>query len=189
MARSALFTLFLAFVTISSAIKLAAQVGTGTISGVVTDSSGAVLPGASVNITNTQTDIVTALQTNDQGRYIAPDLIVGVYEVKAVKQGFETQVFKQVRLMVGSNIVVDCKLPVGQEVTTITVEATTSQVDTTTFQISAQIDRQQMENLPLNGRNFEQLILLAPRSAVGHDRHYQLLLRQGKQLFDCGFTA
>src|SRR5450631_312226 len=55
MARSTLFTLFLAFVTISSAIKLAAQVGTGTISGVVTDSSGAVLPGTSVDITNTQT--------------------------------------------------------------------------------------------------------------------------------------
>src|SRR6185437_11349220 len=63
---------------------------------------------------------------------------------------------------VGSNVVVDCRLPVGQEVTTITVETEASQVDTTTSDISAQVDRQQMDNLPLNGRNFEQLILLAP---------------------------
>src|SRR5438552_169451 len=100
MARSALLALLLAFVTISPAIKLAAQVGTGTIAGVVTDSSGAVLPGAAVSVTNTQTGAVTSVKTNDQGLYIAPDLIVGVYEVKAAKQGFETQVFKQVRLTV-----------------------------------------------------------------------------------------
>ena len=163
MARPYVVVLALSLVlTLFPAAKLAAQVGTGTISGVVTDSSGAVLPGASVAITNNETGVVTSLRTNEQGHYIAPDLIVGVYEVKAAKAGFQTQVFKQVRLTVGNNAVVDCKLPVGQELTTITVEIGTTQVDTTTSEISAQINREQMENLPLNGRNFEQLILLAP---------------------------
>ena len=143
-------------------MKLAAQVGTGTISGVVTDSSGAVLVGATVSITNTETGIVTSVTANGQGRYTAPNLNVGNYEVKAAKDGFQTQVFKQVRVMVGSTVVVDANLAVGQQVTTITVDAAASQVDTTTSQISAQIARGQMDNLPLNGRNFEQLILLAP---------------------------
>ncbi len=143
-------------------VHLTAQVGTGTISGVVTDASGAVLPSAAITITNTGTGVTTAITTNDQGHYVAPDLIVGNYEVKAAKQGFQTQVVKQLRLTVGSTLVVDCKLPVGEEVTTITVSTEAAQVNTTTADISALIQREQMENLPLNGRNFEQLILLAP---------------------------
>ncbi len=149
-------------VAAAAAVHLTAQVGTGAISGVVTDSSGAVLPSAVITITNTGTGVTTAITTNDQGHYVAPDLIVGNYEVKVVKQGFQTQVVKQVRLTVGSNIVVDCKLPVGEDVTTISVTSEPAQVNTTTADISALIQREQMENLPLNGRNFEQLILLAP---------------------------
>ena len=165
MARSAAYALFLALglaLTISAATKLAAQVGTGTISGVVTDSSGAVLSGAALTITNTATGVATSVTTNGQGHYTAPNLIVGEYEVKASKQGFQTQLVKQVRLTVGSTAVVDCNLQVGQEITTVTVTTEASQVDTTTAEISALIGREQMENLPLNGRNFEQLILLAP---------------------------
>ena len=145
-----------------SGVRLTAQVGTGTISGTVMDSSGAALAGSTVTIINTDTGVATVVTANDQGRYVAPDLIVGNYEVKGAQKGFQTQIVKQVRLTVGSNAVVDCKLAVGQEITTIAVEADVSQVDTTTSQISAQIARDQMENLPLNGRNFEQLILLAP---------------------------
>jgi Carboxypeptidase regulatory-like domain/TonB-dependent Receptor Plug Domain len=157
------FSLALALVVgIFPSARLTAQVGTGTISGVVTDSSGAVLPGATLTITNSETGVVTSVTANDQGHYIAPDLIVGNYELKGGKKGFQTQVFKQIRLTVGADVVVDCKLPVGQETTTITVESDVSQVDTTTSEISAQIGRDQMANLPLNGRNFEQLILLAP---------------------------
>ena len=143
-------------------VQLAAQVGSGTISGVVSDSSGAVLSGAAITITNTGTGVATSLTTNDQGHYVAPDLIVGNYEVKAAKQGFQSQVVKQVRLTVGNTLVVNCTLQVGQEVTTITVTTEANQVNTTTADISALIAREQMENLPLNGRNFEQLILLAP---------------------------
>src|SRR5208337_3847832 len=123
--------------------------------------SGAVVVGALVSISNSQTGVVTSVTTNNQGRYVAPDLIVGKYDVQAGKQGFEVQVIKQVLLTVGANFVVDCNLAVGRKITELTVTEF-SQVDTTTAEISALIGREQMENLPLNGRNFEQLILLAP---------------------------
>ncbi len=164
MTRSIRRSYFLVFSLLVALVplKLAAQIGTGTISGVVADSSGAVLAGATLSVTNVETAFVSNVTANDQGRYIVPDLPVGTYEVKAAKKGFQTQVLKNVRLTVGSSVVVDCKLSVGQEVTTISVEVDPSQVDTTTSQIAAEIARDQMENLPLNGRNFEQLILLAP---------------------------
>ncbi len=156
------FLFLLAFAIVSFfGIRADAQVGSGTISGVVTDASGAVVVGALVSITNSQTGVVTSATTNSQGRYAVPDLIVGKYDVQAAKQGFETQVNKQVPLTVGANVVVDCKLAVGKKITELTVTEV-SQVDTTTAEISAFIGRGQMENLPLNGRNFEQLILLAP---------------------------
>ncbi|MGD0468703.1 MAG: carboxypeptidase regulatory-like domain-containing protein [Terriglobales bacterium] len=157
---SFLFPLAFAIASFYS-IRVDAQVGTGTISGAVMDPSGAVVVGALVSITNSQTGVVTSATTNSQGRYVVPDLIVGAYDVQAAKQGFEAQVIKQVLLTVGANFVVDCKLAVGQKITALTVTEF-SQVDTTTAEISALISRGQMENLPLNGRNFEQLILLAP---------------------------
>lgn len=142
-------------------IRADAQVGTGTISGVVMDPSGAVVVGAIVSIANTETGVVTSATTNGYGRYVVPDLIVGRYDVRAAKQGFKAQAVKQVLLTVGANVVVDCRLTVGQNITALTVTEF-SQVDTTTAEISAFIGREQMENLPLNGRNFDQLILLAP---------------------------
>jgi len=138
------------------------QVGTGSITGTVTDSSGGVVSGASVTVKNTQTGIVTPVTANSQGRYVAPDLIVGTYDVQAQMRGFQTQVHSGIVLTVGSNAVVDFSLPVGQVSETVTVEGATTQVETTSAAISALVAPQQMQDLPLNGRDFEQLILLAP---------------------------
>ena len=123
------FLLPLAFV-IASFYGINAQVGTGTISGVVMDQSGAVVVGALISISNGQTGVVTSTTTNSQGHYLAPDLIVGEYDIQAAKQGLETQVIKKVPLTVGATVVVDCMLAVGQKVTTLTVTEV-SQVDTT----------------------------------------------------------
>ncbi|MFZ0979567.1 MAG: TonB-dependent receptor [Candidatus Acidiferrales bacterium] len=139
-----------------------AQVGTGSISGTVTDSSGAIVAGASISVKNTQTGVVTPVTANQQGRYVAPDLVVGTYDVQAQMKGFQTQVHSGVVLAVGTNAVVDFSLPVGQVTETVTVEGATTQVETTSAAISALVAPQQMQDLPLNGRDFEQLILLAP---------------------------
>lgn len=139
-----------------------AQVGTGSIQGTVSDSSGAIIAGASVTVRNTQTGVVTTITPNAQGRYVAPDLLVGTYDVQAQMTGFQKQIHTGVAITVGQNVVVDFSLPVGQVTETVTVQGATTQVETTSAEISAQIGQQQVQELPLNGRNFEQLILLAP---------------------------
>ena len=141
---------------------LFAQVGTGSISGTVADSTGASLAGATVTIKNTQTGVVTPVSVNDQGRYVAPDLVVDSYDVQAQMKGFQTQVHQGVPLTVGNNVIVDFSLPVGQISETVTVEGASARVETTSAEISALVGQKQMQELPLDGRNFQQLILLAP---------------------------
>ncbi len=150
---------FFGFVATDVAV---AQVGTGSVSGTVTDASGGIVAGASITVKNTQTGAVTPVTANEQGRYVAPDLVVGTYDIQAQMKGFQTQVHSGVVLAVGSNAVVDFSLVVGQVTETVTVEGATTQVETTSAAISALVAPQQMQDLPLNGRDFEQLILLAP---------------------------
>jgi hypothetical protein len=142
--------------------RLSAQAVTANISGTVADSSGAVIAGATVVVTNTATGVATTLTSNDQGRYNAPDLVVGPYEVRASKAGFQTVVQSNINATVGSQLVVNLTLPVGQAQQTVTVETSVSQVETQSTAVSTLVSPQQMVDLPLNGRNFEQLLNLAP---------------------------
>src|SRR5579863_7679127 len=85
--------------------RLYAQAVTANISGTVTDSSGGVIAGARVLVKNTATGVTLNLTSNDQGRYNAPDLVVGPYEVRASKEGFQTVVQSNINLTVGSQLV------------------------------------------------------------------------------------
>lgn len=138
-----------------------AQVGAGTISGAVTDASGAVIPNAAVSLKNTQTGVVTELTTNTQGLYVAPGLAVGNYDVEVQAQGFKTHV-RSVVLTVGSQLVIDVGLTAGAVSETVNVTADAAQLQTASSEISALIGQRQLRELPLNGRNYEQLVLLAP---------------------------
>jgi hypothetical protein len=142
--------------------RLEAQAVTGTISGTVTDASGAVIAGANIEVKNTATGVTQTTVSNDQGRYNVPDLNVSTYDVQASKQGFETVIHKGVTISVGSELIVDLSLPVGQSQQTVTVESSVSQVETESTAISSLVNESQMRDLPLNGRNFEQLVSLAP---------------------------
>ena len=102
------------------------------------------------------------MNTDTQGRYSVPDLPIGAYEVQATKTGFRTAVRSNIVLEVGSAPVVDFQLAVGQATETVEVSAAVSQVETTTSAVSSLVNQTQMRELPLNGRDFEQLILLAP---------------------------
>jgi hypothetical protein len=139
-----------------------AQTQTGTITGTATDSSGAVLVGASVDITNEGTGATQTTMTDAQGRYQVPLLPVGTYDVKASLSGFQTVMHKGITLAVGATPVVDFALPVGQATTSVTVEGQVSQVETQSPAVSTLVSPQQVSQLPLNGRNFTQLIGLAP---------------------------
>ena len=161
-ARKFVGSLFVSLAGLLLCASLAhAQAVAGNISGTVTDASGAAIVGAQVVVTNTGTGVALTTTSNDQGRYNAPDLIVGTYQVQASKSGFQTVVQANITLTVGSQLVVNLSLPVGRVQETVTVETAVSQVETQSTAISSLVDQTQMTELPLNGRNFEQLLTLA----------------------------
>jgi outer membrane receptor protein involved in Fe transport len=135
--------------------------------GTVTDSAGAVVPNASVRVRNVATGQVQQTATDGQGRYTIADLPVGNYEAQATAQGFQTMVRRGITLTVGAQAVVDFSLSVGQAQQTVTVEADVSQVDTVSTALSSYVEQKQINDLPLNGRNFTDLVTLVPGVAGG----------------------
>ena len=142
--------------------RLYGQAATATLQGNVTDATGATVPDASIQAKNVNTDATQTARSDSQGRFTLSNLPVGDYEVQVSKPGFSTAVRAGVTLTVGSQSVIDFALAVGQQNQTVTVEAVNSQVETTNATVGTLIGQQQMRELPLNGRNFEQLIVLTP---------------------------
>ena len=140
-----------------------AQAQTGEILGVVTDATGASVPGATVTITDTDTGMARTVNTDNQGRYDAADLQIGNYQVEAEMQGFAPQAQKGLVVAIGQKIVTDFKLQVGTIAQEVTVTSTAAAaVNTTTSEVGSLVNQSQMQDLPLNGRNFEQLWGLVP---------------------------
>src|SRR5579883_2663992 len=164
-ARAARILLALGIV---SSGKLNAQGSTSaTLLGTVTDSSGAVIPNASIQVKNVDTGRVQQAPADGQGRYTIADLPVGNYEAQAAAQGFQTVVRWGITLTVGAPTVVDFSLAVGQAQQTVTVEAHVTQVDTVSTAVASYVEQKQINDLPLNGRNFTDLVALAPGVAAG----------------------
>src|SRR2546428_3877927 len=141
---------------------VSAQVTTGTISGVVQDSSGAVIPGVSVTARNLDTGITRTVTTDEGGRYTAPDLTLGNYEVQAELPGFQTEVRSGITLTVGRTAVVNFALKVGQLADKVTISAEAPLVEATTSTMSSLVDARTIRDLPLNGRSWDNLALLQP---------------------------
>jgi Carboxypeptidase regulatory-like domain/TonB-dependent Receptor Plug Domain/TonB dependent receptor len=141
--------------------QLQAQ-ATASISGTITDTSGAALADAIVKLTNMGTGVSRSIATDSQGRYRIPDLAIGDYDMEAAKPGFETVVHKGVTLTVGSDPVVNASLPLGQTQQTVEVTTDVSGVETNSSAITSLVDQTQMRELPLNGRDYSQLMSLAP---------------------------
>ncbi len=160
--RAVLFFAAVSLAAIGSNHLFGQAAGTASISGRITDSSNAAVPSASVVAKNTATSASQSTVTDDQGRYTIPELPIGPYQIEVSKAGFQNSVRSGVTLSVGSAPVLDIQLTVGQASQTVTVSAEASQVETTTAAVSSLVNQTQMRELPLNGRNFEQLILLAP---------------------------
>src|ERR1035437_7049752 len=144
------------------AIRLQAQAATATLLGTVKDSSGAVMPGVKLDVKNVGTGVAQSVATDAQGRYRVANLPVGGYELQAAMAGFQTAVRTGITLTVGSQSIVDFQLQFGQQQQVVTVAGEISEVQTTNSAVATLTEQKQMKELPLNGRNFEQLILLAP---------------------------
>jgi hypothetical protein len=143
------------------ASRLNAQ-ATAAISGTVTDSSGAAMADAQVQAKNSGTGITATTSTDAQGRFRFSDLAIGDYSLTASKMGFQTVARNGITLTVGSQPVADFQLPVGAQTQTVTVEGQVSQVETQSTAVGALVEGKQIRDLPLNGRNFTQLLTLAP---------------------------
>src|SRR5438128_2568307 len=139
-----------------------AQVTTGSIMGSVKDSTGAVVAGVNITLTNTATGVTRTVVADEVGRYNALQLPLGAYEITAELPGFQTAVRRGVTLTIGREAVVDFTLQVGSVAQEVTVNAEAALVSTTNSSLSYLIDDKRIRDLPLNGRNYTQLATLQP---------------------------
>jgi outer membrane receptor protein involved in Fe transport len=146
---------------LSSATPAVAQ-ATGQLNGIITDTSGAVLPGVTVEATSDATGATRSAVSGTDGLYTIPLLSPGTYSVKASLQGFRTSQRDGVRVVVSETARVAFQLEVGQLSETITVSAEATLVETSNATHGIVIDEQKVVDLPLNGRNFTQLGTLIP---------------------------
>jgi hypothetical protein len=133
-----------------------------TIVGTVTDPSGAVVPNVAVTLTNTDTGLTRVIPTNDAGQYVAVDLQVGHYKVKAEAKGFKVAEQKDIVLTIGDRVRVDFQMQMGAAQETVTVEAAIVHVQTDSGEVSNLISGQEVSELSTNGRSIYSLALLTP---------------------------
>jgi hypothetical protein len=155
--------LALAAVFVPASLHLVAQttISTGSIQGTITDPTGAVIPGARITISNKATGQSISLESSGSGTYTSGALIPGNYDVKVEAKGFKT-VALPVTVQVGVTSSGNVKLELGQESTVISVEAASLVVNTEQATVQGVLTAQQIDQLPINGRNFLDLAALEP---------------------------
>ncbi|HEX8292681.1 MAG TPA: TonB-dependent receptor [Pyrinomonadaceae bacterium] len=149
-------------------LNASAQVNNASVTGLVTDTTGAVVPNASVTLRNKATNVETTASTDSSGYYTFASVPVGAYAVTVERQGFKRVVLEEVRLEVGQKARVDAALEVGAVTETVTVTSTTL-LTTQEATTGGVIENRMVEQLPLSGRNWDDLISLVP--GVQADRY------------------
>lgn len=167
--RIGFFALLLAMLSIFPAAA-SAQQETATVTGEVRDASGAVVPRATITITNVETNISIRSETNDQGVYIAPSLKPGQYSITVEKPGFKKALRSGVTLQVNQVARVDIALQVGELSTVVEIVEAAALLETETSSRGSVIDQKKIVDLPLNGRDYNQLALLSPGVLPGTPR-------------------
>src|ERR1700730_826530 len=151
---------------LSLAGVVAAQTA-GQITGEVHDQSGAAAPNAAVTVTNTGTNASRSTTTNDAGIYSFPSLVPGTYQVRVALQGFQPVVRTDIELQVQQTARVDFTLNVGQATQAVEVSGAVQLLTTENATVGTVIGQKSIEDLPLNGRNFLQLVALSPNVTYG----------------------
>src|SRR5947199_685220 len=134
---------------------------TAQISGTAKDQSGAVLPGVEIKVTQTETGISRDAVTNETGSYVLPNLPIGPYRLEAALPGFRTYAQTGIVLQVNSSPVVNPVLEIGQVTEQVEVQANAALVETRSSAVGQVVENQRILELPLNGRNVQDLITLA----------------------------
>ncbi len=146
---------------LAAAILVMAQAPTGGIRGIVSDATGAAIPGAAVRLENKQAGLARSTNADATGEYVFAALMPGQYEVRATAPGFR-EMARQAELLVGRELTVSFQLEVGSEAQIIYVEGDAVQVNLVDHKVEGIIAREQIEHLPLNGRNALELARLQP---------------------------
>lgn len=144
--------------------------GSASVAGTVTDTTGAVIPGASVVLLNVERGSEQEVSTNEAGNYAYPDITPGTYTVRVSSDGFQTREVTDLQVQVGQRAAVNVELEVGQVTEVVTVEAAAVLLETESNAIGTVVDSERVNELPLNGRNFLELALLAGGTAPAEGR-------------------
>ncbi|MGH9310910.1 MAG: carboxypeptidase regulatory-like domain-containing protein, partial [Vicinamibacterales bacterium] len=152
----------LSSVILLTALPLRAQEARGTLQGRVSDASGGVVPGATVEVSNLATGVTTPTTTNEEGNYRVPFLIPGVYQVTVTLQGFAKFLSQKVQLHVADVITVDATLQPGGLTDEVTVSATGAVVDTSGAGLGQVVDARRISELPIREGTAVELVILAP---------------------------
>jgi len=158
------------FVSIAACVLLVgselamAQAGTAAaaVNGTVRDPSGAVVPGAAITLTNTRTGFKQVTQSNSAGNYSIVDISPGTYDIAVLKDGFSTAKTAAFDLAVNQTATLNFTLQVGRTESTVSVTASSLQIETSTSELGTVIGTTEANALPLNGRNFTEMLLLSP---------------------------
>jgi hypothetical protein len=145
-----------------AAVPIFSQTTTGRILGSVHDPSGAALPGASVTVTDTQRATTRTVAADESGTYVVPNLTPSVYSVRAEARGFKTVERPSIQVEVATDVTVDMALPPGNVSETIVVTDAVPLVNTTSSTLGGTLSNVEINDLPLNGRNYENLLQLRP---------------------------
>jgi carboxypeptidase family protein/TonB-dependent receptor-like protein len=143
-----------------SGVRLLRAQTTAGILGTVKDPSGAVLPGAEITATNTETGQSRQAVAGARGEYRLPSLPAGTYDIQATMAGFQTSIRKGIALSIGQNLVADFALEVGTVSTQVTITGEAPLIETTTATVSGLVSPEQMHDIPLNARSFIELVPL-----------------------------
>jgi hypothetical protein len=153
---------------LASAAPLTAQILTGELDGTVRDQSGAVVPDATVTITNSdQNQVIRPVKTDHLGQFTAPLLTIGTYSINIKAAGFEGFTLNNLDVHVGQPLTVPITLSVGKANLTVDVQATNENIQMDTSAAGTLIDNQQVTQLPLSNRNYLQLLTVQPGISGG----------------------
>src|SRR5215471_5407821 len=140
---------------------------TGTVSGIISDPQGAVIPGAQVTLTNKESGVTLKATTQDDGHYIIPDVPPGTYEMTVSKKGFETTKVTAQQVRVGVTTTANFKMKVGAESVTIEVKASGAELQTLDASVGNVLDQQALEKLPSLNRDATAILLIQPLASPG----------------------
>ena len=162
LSRAKVLVLWVGCAILLFTFPLFSQVNTARIVGTVTDQSGGVIANATVVVTNVDTGVARNLVTDDAGEFFAPNLNAGKYSVRVSAPGFQAFERQNMELEVGKDSRIDAQLTPGQITQTVTVSESVLQLDTTSATVTGTLNTATITDMPLNGRNYQNLLQLRP---------------------------